>query len=215
MAANSEVAVANEALGKFGGGNIAEFSDATAIGRAIKSVYYRVTLDILGSYPWSVCRTLLPLTQLSIPLMSDNYLPAGWRYAYGLPAIGPGGILAMPTAYLATPNRADDKVHDFEVQAGVVYCNEATLYADVLQAQAPPFWPPYLRRAIVDSLAYELVMPVSGNSGMRDSLKEEAIGTPEEDGDGGSLKRAKRTDSRNDSSGTLGQRSPLIDARWI
>lgn len=213
MAATSEVAVCNEALAKFGGGAIVEFSDATALGRAVKMVYFRVVNDLL-SYPWSFTRTLVQLTQLSEALMADNYLPSGWRFAYGLPAIGNGGMLAMPDRYLATPNRADDPVRDFELGAGVIYCNEATLWARVTKAIAPPLWPPAFRRAVVDSLAYELVMAVSGNSGLRDTLKLEAVGPPEANGRGGSLGRAYTADSLNDSSDTLGRRSPLVDARW-
>ncbi len=146
--------------------------------------------------------------------MPDNYLVEGWRFAYLLPPFGQGGILAAPFAYLANPNRQDELVHDFELQNGVVYCNEATLYADCLQAADPSQWPPYFRRAVVDSLAYELVMSVSGNSGLRDSLKLEAVGSPDEGGMGGSMGMARTADSRNDSSDTLGNASPLVDARW-
>jgi hypothetical protein len=213
--ASSEVAVANQALSKFGGGQIATFDDATALARAVKMTYWRVIPALLTVCDWSFTRATVPLAPLAAPLMADNYLTAGWRFAYQLPPFGPGGILAAPFGYLATPNRAGDRVHDFELQAGVVYCNEPTLYADVVQAIAPAFWPPYFERAAVDSLAYELVMPVSGNSGLRDSLKEEAIGPPEENGRGGSLYLAMLADSRNDSSDTLGDRSPLVDARWI
>ncbi|MBV1707418.1 MAG: hypothetical protein KGQ37_09455 [Hyphomicrobiales bacterium] len=213
MSAN-DVDVANEALAKFGAGDIATFDDATALARAVKRVYWRVVLAIMSSYSWSFLRTNLQLVQLADPVMADNYLAPGWRYAYALPPYGPGGILAAPFAYLATPNRQNEEVHDFELQNGVVYCNETTLYADCLQAADPSQWPPYFRRAIVDCLAYELIMPVSGNSGLRDDLKAEAVGTPDEGGMGGSLGQARTADSRNDSSDTLGWASPLIDARW-
>jgi hypothetical protein len=212
--ARTEVEVANQALAKFGGGNVATFDDATALGRAVKGVYWRVVLDLLTATNWSFTRSYLQLAQLSEALMPDTYIASGWRYAYGLPAFGPGGILSPPSGYLSAPNRAYGLVRDFEVMNGVVFCDQTTLWADVEQAVGPTSWPPYFTRAVVDSLAYELVMPVSGNSGLRDSLKEEAVGPPEEGGRGGSLGKAMTADSRNDSSDTLGNNSPLVDARW-
>ena len=210
----TEVALANEALSKFGGGEIASFDDATALARAVKRTYWRVVSSLMTVTDWSFLRNIVQLNPVNMTEMADTWLQAGWQYAYAMPPFGQGGILGMPYAYLSAPNRADGHIKDFEVQNGLIYCNVTTLYADVLQALDPAYWPPYFRNAAVDSLAYLLVMPVSGNSGLRDALKMEAIGTPEEGGRGGSLGLALLADGRNDSSDTLGTSSPLVDARW-
>ena len=219
--ATSEVQIANEALAKLGAGEIATFDDQTALARAVKRTYWRVVHGMLTDNQWTFTRACLALTPLVEPLQADLYIATGWQYAYALPAYGPGGILAPPYGYLTTPARADELLRDFAVQAGVLYCNampadgqgQGGVWALVQQDVSPAFWPAYFRRAAVDSLAYELVMPVSGNSGLRDSLKLEAVGPPEDWGRGGSLYRAMLADGLNESE-SLGSASPLVDARW-
>ena len=57
-------------------------------------------------------------------------------------------------------------------------------------------WPAYFARAAEWCLSAELVMPVSGNSGLLEKIEARAFGTPEEKRMGGFLGAAKQADAR-------------------
>lgn len=189
----TDIALVNRALAKFGAGAIESMEDATKRGAAVALVY-RETIDgLLAEYPWTFTKQTQRLQRVADEAADvSGFLMAGWRFAYALPA----DILANPEKYLAEPRRQDRPVNQFEVQNGLVYCDEETLYCVARLRVDEAAWPAYFVTAAVACLAAELVMPISGNSGLLENLQAQAWGTPQEFRRGGKLGLAKHADAR-------------------
>jgi hypothetical protein len=206
----TNVAIVNRALAKFGAGAVQTMADNTDRGRAVSLVYEETVLGLLSEYPWTFTKLTQQLQQVTIETAdASGYLMEGWRYSFGMPA----NLLASPEKYLRDPRRQDWPVTSFEVQAGVIFCNEPTLYAVARFRPDESVWPPYFVTAVVACLAAELVMPISGNSGLLENLQLQAWGTPGEFRRGGKLGLAKLTDARNRGNSKLPP-DPLTQARY-
>lgn len=189
----TNVAIVNRALAKFGAGAVETMTDNTQRGAAVQIVYEETILGLMSEYPWSFTKLTQQLSQVVTETPdASGYLMEGWRYAYGLPA----NLLAQPDKYLRDPRRQDWPVNEFEIQNQTIYCNETSLYAVGRHRADESVWPPYFVTAAVACLAAELVMPISGNSGLLENLQMQAWGTPAEFRRGGKLGLAKLADAR-------------------
>jgi hypothetical protein len=189
----TDIRFANAALAKFGGGAIATMADVAPPGPKVRLIY-QVVADELFSYPWTFCKITTPLERVVDEAPgSDGMLMAGWRYAHALPV----DRLAPPVKYLRDPRFEDCPVQRFAVQNELVYSDDEKLWAVVLVRPDESVWPPYFRTAFIGCLAANLVMPVSGNSGMFDKLDLIAYGSPSENRKGGLVGRAMQADAFN------------------
>ena len=205
----TSVGLVNRALAKFGAGAVETMIDTTKRGQAVQLVYEETILGLLSEYPWSFTKLTQQLAQVATETPdSSGYLMEGWRFAYGMPS----NLLAAPDKYLKDPRRQDWPVNEFEVQNQTIYCNEQTLYAVGRFRPDESVWPPYFVSAAVACLAAELVMPVSGNSGLLENLQMQAWGTPVEFRRGGKLGLAKLADARTIGNSKLPP-DPLAAAR--
>lgn len=203
------VAVANMALAKIGAAPIQSFDQSLPPGPAVALLYQEVIGGLLSEVPWSFTRQMLALTPLAETSPDGSqFLLEGYQYAYQAPP----NLLANPVLYLADPRMADRPYKDIQVIGQAIYANRSPLWA-LCQARADEsVWPPYFVTAAVACLAAELVMPISGNSGLLAAKQEEAWGTPEEKRLGGKLGQAKLADSRSQGSRVLSG-NPMIDCR--
>lgn len=219
--ANNAVAIVNQALAKLGSLPIQSLDDTTPAGQAVKLAYWEVTNGLLTEVPWSFTLMMVALTATGeVSPDADPYLAEGYRNSYALPAIASAmrpdlamPLLAPPIAYFGDPRRADWPERDVLVLNKTIYANRSPLWARVQARPDESEWPPYFVTAAVACLAAELVMPISGNSGLLQSKQEEAWGTPEENRSGGKLGLAKRIDARAHGSKKIRQ-NPLIDCRY-
>ena len=186
------VAVANRALAHFGGGAIQSFDQTIPPGPAVALIYESVISGLFSEYPWFFSEKTAPLVAVSETPLSDSYLQEGWLYVYALPS----DAIAPPQRYLTTPTREGDPISRFELQNGLLYCDEANAYAVYPARVDESMWPAYFVRAAEWCLSAELVMPVSGNSGLLEKIEARAFGTPEEKRMGGFLGAAKQADAR-------------------
>jgi hypothetical protein len=207
----NDLAIANMALTtELGEAPLQTFDDATHAGTAVKQTYARVINALLANYPWSFAKTLAPLTLLATTPQSDGRLINGWRYAYQLPA----DRLGAPLRAIVDPRCPDDPLKLYAIANDRLFADRAPLWVQYQARVDPSSWPAYFVDAAVACLAANLVMPISGNSGLLESKERKAWGTPEENGRGGALGAAIRSDARGNPSPSLLARDPLTSARY-
>lgn len=199
----TNVAIANRALARFGGGVITTMLDTAPPGPAI-ALQYETTIDeLLGGYDWTFCKDVVALVPIAETAGADGMLAAGWRYAHALPA----QRLKLPSKYLANPRFEHNPVTRFSAHHDRVYSNEPALWAVAQFRADESVWPAYFVAAAVACLAADIVMTVSGNASVREQLTGEAYGTPSEQRRGGMLRQAQIIDAQNS-----GTKSLRIDA---
>lgn len=189
----TDVAIANRALAKFGAGAITTMADVTPPGPAVRLQYETTIGELLSGYDWTFCKDTVQLSPISEPAGADGMLASGWRHVHA----SPSNLLKLPSKYLADPRFENAPVTAFQVQAGRVYSNEPALWAVAQFRAEETVWPPYFVAAAVACLAADLVMAVSGNSGLFDTLNAIAWGTPSEQRRGGMVAKAQNIDAQN------------------
>ena len=189
----NDIRIANLALASFGALPIQSFDQSVPPGPAVALRYREVIDGLLCETPWSFTRQTVQLVAVAEASPdSDPFLASGFQFAFALPP----NLLGLPSGYLATPRRHGTPYKDVEVQNQTVYANRSPLWAVANLRVDPTYWPPYFTTAAVACLAAELIMPVSGNSGLLEAKQQEA----------------KLADSRNQGSKVLSG-NPLIDCR--
>lgn len=206
--AQEQVQIANMALSLFGSAPIQTFDDATPAGRAVALLYPMIMRGLLAEYPWIFCRQTVSLAQLNVADLADGMNAAGWKNAFQLP----GNLLANPIKISANNRYPDGPETRYEIQGTTVFTDQAALWALGQFYVDEAAWPAYFLPAAVAVLAAELVMPITGNSGMRAALQADAWGSPSEGRRGGKLGSARLADARSQPSRMLAH-NPLIDAR--
>lgn len=193
------VTLANRALARFGSAPIQSFDQTIAPGPAVNLLFWSVVEGLFSEYPWFFAEKTVALTPLSEAPLPDSYLQEGWLYSYALP----GNAIGPPQRYLTSPTREGDPISRFELQNQTLYCDEKNAWAVCQFIVDIDAWPAYFALAAEWCLAAELVMPISGNSGLLEKLQERAWGTPEEKRMGGFLGTAKQADARARGARTL------------
>jgi hypothetical protein len=188
----NSVLLANRALARFGSNPIQSFDQTIAPGPAVSLLYDSVIGGLFSEYPWFFSEKTAPLAPVSEAQLSDSYLQEGWLYVYALPE----DAISPPQRYLTSPTREGDPVSRFELQNSQMYCDEANVYAVYPVRVDESDWPQYFALAAEWCLAAELIMPISGNSGLLATIQARAWGTPEEKRMGGFLGAAKQADAR-------------------
>ncbi len=204
----SQVQIANLALASIGSSPLQSLQDAAPAGSAVALMYPYVVNGIFAEYPWAFARLTQPLEQVALPTLSDGNLLTGWAYAYAIPA----NLIGPPEKFLANARFPDDPLREFEVQAGVVYCNQTALWCTGVAAVDEASWPDYFTTAIVKCLAAELYPLITGNGSRLAELQTAAWGAPQENRCGGALGVARRRDAALNPSRVIA-RNPLIDVR--
>lgn len=202
------VSLCNRALASFGSAPITTMQDVAPPGPACALVYQNVTDELLAGYDWHFCDDMVKLTPLALTPGDDGFLDAGWRYAFALPT----PRLKLPSKYMRFPRREDFPIARFEVQSERVYSDEEQLWAVVQMRADESVWPPFFCATVVACLAAELIMPISGNASLYQTLYAKAFGTPQENRRGGMVGEAMRLDAQ-----TKGNKKIRLDAmfeRW-
>jgi hypothetical protein len=208
----TDVDIANRALIGIGSAPIQNFDEATQAARTVKSIYNDTIGWLLAFYPWSFTKETIELSQIVAPLdPEDNRMGAGWQYAYALPS----DALGEPLAVFRFPRVPLVPHKDFAIEGFTLFTDYYTrLFATLQYAVDPNRWSAPFLKAAVACLAAELMIPMSGNSGMLEAVQAKAWGSPQENRRGGFLGDAIKFDARTQPSAILLVRDPLTDARW-
>lgn len=177
---------------------------ADEVGRTVDLVWQRVVDRAFGLHDWTFCRkTFLLNRQSATPV-------TGYAYAFDLP----GGTLGEPLRYWRDA-RCSQPVRDFQLEAGEVHANEATLYARAKVYVDPQTWEPGFRQCFVTALASALAVPLTQDPDTAAELHAAAFGSPSQQGSGGAFGRLIAQNRAADPPDSpIRGRDPLLDARW-
>ena len=170
--------IINMALTDLGPGPIFSTDDDSDLARKIELCWTRTVDQIFGMHDWSFARRTARLIQLAEQPQN------GWQYGYELP----GDRLGAPKKYTAAFD-STNPIRNFSVAAGVMYCNDAQVWATYWTALDPDSWDPPFRSAFVIALSGYLAVPMIANEDTRDRKLAEAFGTPSKEGTGGLIGR--------------------------
>lgn len=192
----SQIDIANRALSKIGTQKtISSFTDPTPAATQCGLWYNAKRQALLRTAPWGFGRRQLALTQTG-DAVPDNTAPYPWLYQYAYPSdcLKFRYVLAQPPTSTTTsaPNVSDtglwgmrpSRSHRFLIANSFDAQNNAskTVLSNVSSAVGvytydatdPNQFDPLFVDALVDSLAAELVMALSGNVGLMQQCKASA-----------------------------------------
>jgi hypothetical protein len=184
----SQIDIANRALSRIGTQKtIANFTDPTPAATQCGLWYDQVRQALLRTAPWAFARRQQPLTQTG-DAVPDNTAPFPWMYQYAYPADCLKFRYVLPSAPASTasapnvsdtswtqwqqPNRAHrymlDTIFDAESNPSRILVSNVpnAIGCYTYDCTVPDMFDPLFTRALVEALAAELVMPLSGNVGL-------------------------------------------------
>lgn len=191
--------VCNRALSEIGTQKtIQSLDDATPAATQCKLWYDNQRQGLLRAAPWGFARRQLALTLLG--KQSDATSPFPWIFKYAYPADclkmryvlqTPFNFVAPPQVWVGEPgpvwwrpsrtNRyivAMDQDPDTGAQQKVILSNVcAAIGVYTTDLTDPDLFDPLFETALTNALAYKLVIPLSGNAGMREQFRVSAEGS--------------------------------------
>jgi hypothetical protein len=190
----SEVDMANRALGEMRGNLISSFTDGSEEAKYVNLFYNNVRRKLLRTAPWGFCRATVQLTPTGSVINSppNNTYPFVAQYAYPPDCVKLRYVLPQPPplpnqTILSTdeslfwspwmmPSRQFRFLESFTngtrmIQANIT--NAIGVYnADV---QDPTLWDDLFEDAFAMALAYKLIMPLSGDVGLKSDFMNGAL----------------------------------------
>jgi len=189
MARRTPLELCSLALTAVGADPITSF-DAGTVEAEVAGLWYPMTAEaLLSAHYWSFALRRSSLARLNVDP------PAGWAYAYALPA----DFLRLQAVGTAT---ADAGV-PFEVRGDQLLTDEAVVEITYVRRALEDDWPGYFQDALVAQLAANLAIPLTESTARADTLARV-----------GELRfvRAKQADDQGKDTRAL-KHFPLTDAR--
>lgn len=197
------VDIINRSLARIGCLPIQSIAAPGPAGSQVKRTYEAVLEDLLSKYPWHFTKRFSGLSRLTQPP------PLGWTSQFQLPS----GRLALPRAYFESAS-SDRPTTRVQVAGPNVYAQTETLFAEWQALPAPIEWPGHFRELMTLALAAEYALEIREDPQLRNELRRDTYGTPQDQGAGGQFKVSSDLDAQsNPSPQPAGGRNPLTDIR--
>jgi hypothetical protein len=175
-------------------------------GQAAQLLYDPVIDLCLGLAPWSFARRTRQLG-----------LIAGVTSDLGYPCIHqlPADRVGLPERLIEDRERVGRTLQDFDYdEEGRVHSGSAQLWAQYTARVLPAMWHPVFTSAAIHAVAAALAEPMTSNSGLADTLRAAAFGTPSESFRGGLMRAALSADARNTPARALPAHSNPLFLAW-
>lgn len=197
------VTIINRALARIGCRQIQSETEPGPAGIEVIATFDAVLEDILSKYPWHFTKRFAALSKLT------ETPPLGWLSAFLLPP----ERLALPRAHFDSAT-SDLPLLRFQISENKVFANCDVLYAEFQVKPDPAQWPGYFRELVTLACAAEYALEIREDPGLRNTLRRDAYGPPEYQGEGGQFKVAADLDAQAmPSPQPAGGRNPLTDSR--
>ena len=198
------ITIANRAIARIGGIKIQSFIEPGPSGHIVPETYNSVLDDLLGKYPWHFTKKKGALTRLTeTPVI-------GWAYKFQLPP----DRLAPPRAIF---NSSTDRrpFTDWEPQGDCILSDAPQLWALYQWRAEPNWWPTYFTELVVLTVAAELAGALREDWALRRSLRADAYGSEQYQGEGGQFSVCTALDAQAQPSEVIdGGRNPLTEVRF-
>jgi len=197
------VTIINRALGRIGCLAIQSDAEPGPAGVEVVNTYDAVLEDILSKYPWHFATRFEALSPLT------DTPPLGWKTQFLMPP----SRLALPRAYYDSAT-SDVPLLRFQISENRVFTATSICFAEFQISPPPAQWPGYFRELMTLCLAAEYALEVREDPTLRATLRRDAYGPPEYQGEGGQFKIAADLDTQAmPSKQPAGGRNPLVDVR--
>lgn len=182
----SDIELAQNALRRAGLGIIQSFAEQSEKAEQVNAIYFPKRALFLSLYPWTFTKKFVGLNKLTAAP------PAQWSAQFRLPA----DRVANPQAYFLSADEGAPPFKDFELATdNVVMANADALWCRYPYLAPERLWPAYFVDFAECALAHLFLTALSENAKKIQELKIEAWGTPDDDGEGGLYRRAKKRDA--------------------
>lgn len=196
--------IINWALTDIGAGPMFSVDDDSDQAEQIENVWQAVVDFTFGLHDWSWCRKTFKNRRLTEK--PEN----GFAYAFELP----GGRIGNPLRYWDQP-RARTPIRDFELEAGLFFCDYAETWSLCKTYVDPDYWPTDWRAAFKIALGGALAVPVWQDKDLRADLFQEAFGSASMQLTGGMFGRLMAQDKASNPIGdNQSLDNPLTNARY-
>lgn len=204
MALTTDLAIANQALGRLGVATIASLTAGDYTG-VDQDSYDLVVQSLMERHEWKWLHTFAQLTAATTP--------AGqWSYAYDLP---PDLVGASVTAVYPTSGVGVRPTTEWKRVGSEIWTDHSTLFAFYKQDKPPSSWPPSFKLLAIEALAEFWAMPVTEDQDKASAMRQAAYGGLNDDGRGGRFREAVNADTWSDPSfSLLDVFDPIADTRY-
>ena len=201
--AQSDVDICSQALEQLGQNPIGSFQQNTSAATAGRA-YPTAIRELLGCYPWKFCKTIAQLDR-------TNEEPAAqWRFEYQLP-----GDMLDPSLYAIYRDRAQGSpaFKEYAVKdQRRIWSNEQELWIEYGRQPGEAEFPPHFYSLAISVMTAKLAKPITEDDAIADYWSAKAYGTPQDNGMGGHMAKARLVDAQQSPPATVFEYS-LIEAR--
>lgn len=167
-------------------------------------IYERVIKHLLSCYPWSFGKRKRQLVRLA------DAPAQHWKYRFAKPS----DMAGAPRAIYDDGSERATPISEFELLEDAIHANAPALWALYTLKPDPSQWPGNFTEVAVLALAAEYALSVREDSALRDKLRRDVYGAPEQQGEGGLLAQAKAADTQaQPAPRVMRAYNPLIDIR--
>jgi hypothetical protein len=192
---DTDVSICSDALTLLGAATISSFAEGTPSAIACSRLYPDLRDTIISRYPWSWSMRKVQLSRLGGTPVNE------WKYAYQIPASTLTGVQAV---FDSGSDAARSLNYGWEIYQDQLLTNLETVYIDYQTTVSETNMPPYFVRLLRTAMAGELAIIVTDQQSKAEYFRQQAFGTPMENGRGGLFREAANIDSR-------GQLTPVIE----
>lgn len=207
----SKESIASAALARLGeGGGISSFDEDTDVAEKVSALYETTILDLFSRYPWrwATVRQSLSIDGAITPTTR-------WTRAFILP-IQRTVMVGQPRGfYRSDAVGSKPMVQGYEVKGRHVYTNELEIICDFTGRIDEELWPGFFEKLAIEALAAELAASITESDTKEAKHRQNAWGTPSENGEGGLYSMAKQADrSGAPTESILDAHDPISAARF-
>ena len=200
-----KVSVANQALTMIGHGDSYFAAGEDFIAGQVDKIWPLVIAECFQLHDWSWMRRTRKLTRTAA--MPEN----GWPYEFQLPGDRIGPVLAV---LQAVTNGRGTALRDYDIEGGYLYAAAPDVWARCKVEVDPAQWDQAFLGGFVVALASGLAVPVTQDVNLADQLRQQAFGSPSQQGAGGIFGRLMAQDrAAAPIGGGVAWSDPLTDAR--
>lgn len=185
----TDLTICNLAIDRVSGDRIDALGEESPLGAFCQDNYPHKRDFVLGKYRWTFANQVALLSRLET--VAGEPAPCGFKYAR--PADLAGAVHAWRDA--ADPQRARVAPYVLE-SGGAFWSDQSPLFAEYTRAVPESDWPSWFRQLVVSAFAADLADFCQLSTKARE-LRQEAWGTPGEQGEGGLYAQARNEDSRH------------------
>lgn len=184
----TDLTICNLAIDRVAGDRIDALGEDSPLGAFCQDNYPHKRAFVLGKYRWTFANQVALFAQVAVP--EGDPKPCAFKYAR--PADLAGAVHAWRDA--ADPQRARTAPYVLD-SGGAFWSDQSPLFGEYTRTVTEADWPSWFRQLVITAFAADVADFCQLTTKGRE-LRQEAWGTPGEQGEGGLYAQARNEDAR-------------------